>query len=116
MPIAKNNDTATFSDYRPIKILPALSKAMKCIDRRQITCYVERNGMISQYQSGSRANPSNSSMLLRITNDLLIASEEKYVSVLFSLDLTVLSIGCCVQNLATNMDLRLALSPLSDHI
>jgi hypothetical protein len=86
MPIAKNNDPATLSDYRPVSILPALSKAMEIIIRRQITGYVERNGMISQYQSGFRANHSTSSTLLRITDDLLIASEEKYVSVLLLLD------------------------------
>jgi hypothetical protein len=49
-----------------------------------------------------------------------MTSEEKYVSVLFFWNfqrhLTVLTISCCVQNLANNMDLRLALSPLSDHI
>jgi hypothetical protein len=39
-----------------------------------------------KYQSGFRANHSTSSTLLRITNDLLIASEEKYVSVLPLLD------------------------------
>jgi hypothetical protein len=42
--------------------------------------------MISQYQSGFRANHINSLTLLRITNNLLIASEEKYVSVLLLLD------------------------------
>jgi hypothetical protein len=86
MPIAKNNHPATLSDYRPISILLALSKAMEMVDRRQLTCYVERIGMITQYQSGFRGNHSTSSTLLRIATDLLIASEEKYVSVLLSLD------------------------------
>jgi hypothetical protein len=76
----------TLSDYRPISILPTLSKAMEIIVRRQITCYVERNGMVSQSQCGVRANHSISSTLLRSTNDLLIASEEKYVSVLLLLE------------------------------
>jgi hypothetical protein len=84
--IAKNNDPATLSGYRPISILPALSKAMENFVKRQITCYVERNGMISQYQSGFRANHSTNSTLLRITNDLLVASEKKYSSVLLLLD------------------------------
>jgi hypothetical protein len=43
--------------------------------------------MISQlYQSGFRSNHSTSSTLLRITNDLLIASEENYVLVLLLLE------------------------------
>jgi hypothetical protein len=37
MPIAKNNDPATLSDYRPISILlAALSKAMEIIDRSKL--------------------------------------------------------------------------------
>jgi hypothetical protein len=64
-----------------ISILPAQSKAMEIIVRRQLTCCVERNDMISQYQSGLRVNHSTNSTLLRITKDLLIASEENYVSV-----------------------------------
>jgi hypothetical protein len=75
---SEKNDPASLFNYRPISNVPALSKAMEIIVRRQIPCFVERNGMISQYQSGFRANHT--------TNDLLIASEEKYVSVLFLLD------------------------------
>jgi hypothetical protein len=37
MPIAKNNDTATLSDYRPISILPALYKAMEINIKKHIT-------------------------------------------------------------------------------
>jgi hypothetical protein len=59
---------------------------MEIIVRRQITCYVERNGIVSQSQCGVRANHNISSTLLRSTNDLLIASEEKYVSVPLLLD------------------------------
>jgi Reverse transcriptase (RNA-dependent DNA polymerase) len=86
MPIAKNNNPESLADYRPISILPALSKALEFIVRKQITSYVERNGMISPYQSGFRSNHSTSTALLKITNDLLIASEEKCVSVLLLLD------------------------------
>jgi hypothetical protein len=54
---------------------------------------------------------STSSTLMRITNDLLIASEEKYVSVLLLLDLfkafdSVYHQLLCVK-LSNNMDLRL---------
>jgi hypothetical protein len=65
---------------------PTTSMAMEIIVRRQISCYVEIDGMISQYQSGFRVNHSSSSTLLRITNDLLIVFQKKCVSVLLLLD------------------------------
>jgi hypothetical protein len=51
--------------------------------RNQITAHIERNGMMSRLQSGFR---SNHSTLLKITNDLLLASEEKLISILVLLD------------------------------
>jgi hypothetical protein len=58
MPVTKTNDPGSLSDYRPISILPALSKAMKMIMRNQITAHIERNGMMSLLQSGFRSNHS----------------------------------------------------------
>jgi hypothetical protein len=41
MPISKNNDPATLSDYQPISILPALYKAMESIVRRLLAMWKE---------------------------------------------------------------------------
>jgi hypothetical protein len=83
---AKTNDPGSLSDYRPISILPTSSKAMEVIMWNQITAYIERNGMMSRLQSGFRSNHSTTTALLKITNDLLLASEEKLVSILVLLD------------------------------
>jgi hypothetical protein len=86
VPIAKKNEPVTLSDYRPISILPALSKAMEVIVNRQINGYIENNGLLCRFQSGFRSNHSTCSALLKITNDLLIASEANCVSVMLLLE------------------------------
>jgi hypothetical protein len=56
MPVARTNDPGRLSDYRPISILPALSKAMEVIMRNQIAAHIGRNGMMSRLQSRFRSN------------------------------------------------------------
>jgi hypothetical protein len=85
-PLAKSNDPGALSDYRPISILPAISKALEVIIRRQIMNHVDNKGLLSRCQSGFRQNHSTATALLKITNDLLIASENKLLSVLVLLD------------------------------
>jgi hypothetical protein len=86
MPVVKTNDSDSPSDYRPISILSALSKAMETIMRNQITAHIERNRMMSRVQSGFRSNRSTTTALLKITNDLLLASEEKLISIIVLLN------------------------------
>jgi hypothetical protein len=86
MLVAKTNGPGSLSDYSPISILLALSKAMEVIMRNQITAQIERNGMISRLQSGFRSNHSTTTALLKITNDLLLASGAKTIPILVLLD------------------------------
>jgi hypothetical protein len=60
----------------------ALSKALEIIIKRQITQYVESNAMLSHFQSGH----SSAFALAKITNNLLMTSEAKLVSILLLLD------------------------------
>jgi hypothetical protein len=54
--------------------------------RKQMTTYIEQNGMINRLQSGFRSNHSTTTALLKITNDLLMSSEESLVALLVLLD------------------------------
>jgi hypothetical protein len=86
VPQAKKNEPVTLSHYRPISILPALSKAMEVIVKRQINGYIKNNGLLCWFQSGFWSNHSTCSALLKITNVLLMASEAERVSVMLLLD------------------------------
>jgi len=54
VPIAKIKDPAELGDYRPISILPALSKALEIIMRRQIVDHVDRKVLLTRWQPGYR--------------------------------------------------------------
>jgi hypothetical protein len=85
-PIAKTNTSSSPADYSPISVLPMLSKAMEIIIRKQITVHIESNGMMSYLQSGFRTKHSTTTALLKVTNDILMASEKKLMSILILLD------------------------------
>jgi hypothetical protein len=86
--IAKKSEPSIMSDYRPISVLPALSKAIEIIMKRQINAFSIDKGHLSDYQSGFRTHHSSSTALLEITNDLLIATDEILVSLLVLLDIS----------------------------
>ncbi len=86
VPIAKVKDPAHLADYRPISILPALSKALELIMRRQIVDYVDRKGLLTRWQSGFRAGRSTQTALLKVTDYLFRASDRKLLSILALLD------------------------------
>jgi hypothetical protein len=79
--IAKTHTPCSPTDYRPISVLQALSKAMEIIMQKQITVLIESNRMLSYLQSGFRAKYSKTTALLIVTNDPLMASEKKLLSI-----------------------------------
>jgi hypothetical protein len=72
------------SDYRPISVLTVLSEAI--IMKRQIIAFLMDKGLLSDYQSGFRTHHSTSTALLKITNVLLLATDERLALLLVLLD------------------------------
>jgi hypothetical protein len=60
------------------------SKAIEIIMKRQINAFLMDKGLLGDYQSGFRSHHGTSRALLKITNDLLIATDEGLVSLDFS--------------------------------
>jgi len=54
IPLAKVLDPSSLADYRPISILPAVSKVLEIIMKKQIMTHIETNDLLSPLQSGFR--------------------------------------------------------------
>jgi hypothetical protein len=64
VPIAKISDPLEPKDYRPVSILPALSKALKIVMRDQIVVYIESTRPLNPFQFGFRFGHSTITGLL----------------------------------------------------
>ena len=54
LPLFKSGPKTLIDDYRPISILPAISKILKRVVYDQLSGYLERNDLITSSQFGSR--------------------------------------------------------------
>jgi hypothetical protein len=70
IPLPKISKPFDFSDYRPIAILPCLSKAFEECMRGQMVEYLMLNKLLVPLQSGLKANHSTTTALLKVVDDL----------------------------------------------
>jgi hypothetical protein len=82
-PLAKSNDPGVYTYKYTTGYLEGAGGHNKTANNEQRWQY---KGFLSRCQSGFHQNHSTATALLKITNDLLIASESKLVSVFVLLD------------------------------
>jgi Reverse transcriptase (RNA-dependent DNA polymerase) len=70
VPIPKIDDPLQPNEFRPISILPSLSKNLELIMRDLIVEYLQNHYLLDTYQSGFRAGHSMATALLTITDDI----------------------------------------------
>ena len=69
-PIPKVTQSVELKDYRPVSILPVLSKVYEKLVLQQLAVFIERESVYHQYQSGYRKNHSTAALLLKLHNDI----------------------------------------------
>ena len=64
VPLHKKGNQKEAKNYRPVSLLPVVSKVLESVVRRQITKHLEANGHLPKSQHGFRENRSTSTALL----------------------------------------------------
>lgn len=113
IPIAKNTDPKNFKDLRPISVLPTLSKILEKVIFYQIYTFINNESLLPEIQSGFRSGYSCETALLKVTDDILSATDKGYITILTLLDYskafdtvdhgvlldTLMSLGFCSESI-----------------
>ena len=87
-PKLKKGDVDNPSNFRPLSILPVLSKVLERIVADQLMTYLESKDLISKTQHGFRKQLSTETALLQITNAVYKNIDDKKISLLMLCDLS----------------------------
>ena len=87
-PIHKSGDPANPSNYRPISILPVISKIVERAIQRQLYYYLNSNKLLSSSQHGFRPRHSTETALTVVTDNILSATDKGHISFLCLIDLS----------------------------
>lgn len=60
VPIYKNGDKHMISNYRPVSLLPQLSKILKKLFANSLDNFIEKYELLNDHQYGFRSNRSTS--------------------------------------------------------
>ena len=80
-PIFKNGSDSTLSNYRPISILPVLSKVLEHLVHTRITKFLDRHSLLNSSQFGFRSNRNTTMALITTIDYLTQAFQSKKTSI-----------------------------------
>ena len=84
--LPKINIPVNPADFRPISLLPAISKVMEKIAAKQMVDYLKAKMLLDKNQSAYKQNHSTLTALLKITDDIYDALENTEITILVLLD------------------------------
>ena len=88
VPLLKSGNRSEIQNYRPISILPALSKVFEKVIASRLATFLENNNLLSDYQHGFRAGRSTETAILQFTSNVYQYLEKKHYLVGVFLDLS----------------------------
>ena len=77
VPIHKNGGVNDCKNYRPISVLPVLSKIFEKVIALRLAEYLERNRYLTKSQHGFRRNRSTTTAMVEVINTRLGTKETK---------------------------------------
>ncbi len=86
IPVPKCESPNDLNSFRPISLLPTLSKIIEKVVAQQVVHYLNDHNLFSKYQSGYRKNHSTSTALLKVCTDIINAMDDGKIAILTLLD------------------------------
>ena len=87
-PNHKSGDINDPSNFRPVSILPVLSKVIEKIVESQLMNHLETNKLLSKTQHGFRKGLSTETALMKVTDEIYKNIDKKKISLLILCDLS----------------------------
>ncbi|KAI5743678.1 hypothetical protein M8J77_021007 [Diaphorina citri] len=88
VPLQKVTSPSSCNDYRPISLLPLLSKALEKLAIWQIIDFAEHQNVLDLFQSGFRRRHSTATALVKVTDDIRLSLDAGKVFFLVLLDMS----------------------------
>jgi len=88
IPLHKSGSLHDVKNYRPISILPSLSKVFEKLIHKHLYSYCETNNLLYDRNSGFRKYHSTTSNILEVTHKLLVAKDSGCSSRVVFLDIS----------------------------
>ena len=88
IPLLKSGDSLNPKNYRPVAMLPILSKVLEKVVFCQVSEYMEENGLMHPNHHGFRRNHSTATCLIQLYDRWVAALEEKKFTGVCYLDLS----------------------------
>ena len=86
-PLFKKGSLTEPKNYRPIFLLPWLSKLIERVIHRQVQEYLDKNEILFKFQSGFRSNHSTDSCLSYLNDKILKGFDKGAVTGMIAIDL-----------------------------
>ena len=77
VPIYKSKDSTYFINYRPISLLPSMSKVLEKVIYKRLYSYISVNKILYQSQYGFRSNHSTTYAVSELTSNILKGFDNK---------------------------------------
>ena len=88
IPVFKKGNTSIVSNYRPISMVPVLSKIIESVMLKQLIGYFEENELLYDDQFGFRPGRSTTMAMERVVDWILGKLEDKQIAMACAYDLT----------------------------
>ena len=87
IPIFKKGQRTMLDNYRPISILPVVSKLLERILYNQLSKYLEKETILSEYQFGFRSCYSTATALIHCSNEWYVNMDRGHYNLVVFLDI-----------------------------